>query len=305
MQKTALQLLNEAKNLNKLESLRTIFKAYEEIENFLDFPIIVDYNGNSNSNLYSEIILEFKECIQGIKINPEKEFYKFKSILPIRKQIPIIISTSDNQSSDGLPFIINFDSGKTNNNIIAKNNSIQILIEEINPNNLSDEISIQLDIPTILNKINVPKQFNIHSSAEITIEILPLQFYIQSEELNLNKKLENKKLYPIVSQYIVDNFSGIISNNKENCDLIIKLNLKTYKGNNGENEWGIFKTFADFKMQVLMKESNQELFNFSLDQIQGGDFESHKNAGSQAINNLATQLKNEILPLFNASLIQN
>ena len=93
------------------------------------------------------------------------------------------------------------------------------------------------------------------------INIVPLQFYIQSEEMNLDKKLENKKIYPILSQYIIDNYSGIISNSKENSDLFISLKLNTYKGNNGNNEWGIYKSFADFDIQVIINGHRYNITN--------------------------------------------
>ena len=302
---SALQLLGSVENSTKLKALQTIFKAYQEIENFLDYPLSFKSNGNINKNLYSEIITKFKDCIEAIKIKPERELYKFKSILPNRKKIPIKVTTSDIQSSDGLPFIVKFKSGKTNSKMYSNNNLMELLIEEIDPNEPSDIISIELDIESILNTKVIPNSFKIQNLAKITVQILPLKFYIHSKEFNLNKKLVDKKIYPIVSQYIKDNYSGIISNKKEKSDLIINLNLNTYEVNNKDNQWGIYKSIADFTMQVIIEDTYQELFYFSTDQVQGGDFSSFENAGSQAINNLAKQLKSEILPLLNNSLIKN
>jgi len=302
---TAVRILQELPNLSKINELKSIYKAYEEIKSFLDIALLVDLNGQLNINLYSEIISQFRHSVQAIIIKPENNFYKLKSILPIGKHIPIQIYSKDKKSIDGIPFFVEFKSGKTNKKLSAVNNSIQLIIEKVYPMEPSDVLTIGLDLNTLLNVNELPTSFQILNTKEITIEILPLHFYIKSNETNIGKRLDHQKLNPIISQHFIESYSGVILQEKDNCDLEVSIELKTFKGNDGENEWGIFKTFADFEIVISSCQTKQELFNYSLNQIQGGDFESHKNAGSQAINNLATKLKKDILPLLDKSLSNN
>ena len=299
----SLNLLIASKKINKLEQIQSIYKAYEEIKTYLDIPLYVQLNGQ-DVNLYSEIVSNFQKAVQSIKIVPETENIQLKSVLPIHRKVDIQVISEDNKSTDGLLFSIKFNSGKTNSNLSSSNNVIHLIIDEVYPKNPSDVISIQLDLNSILNTDNTPSSFNISKTKEINIEILPLNIFVESNELNLGEKLNPLQIYPIISQHFINNYSANLVDNSSFCDIKVNAHVSTEKGNNGENEWGIFKTFADFKISILACNSNQELFNFSEDQVQGGDFESHKNAGSQAINNLATQLENKILPLLDKSLTQ-
>ena len=67
----------------------------------------------------------------------------------------------------------------------------------------------------------------------------------------------------------------------------------------------IIEQMGNFKIELISSYNNHIFFNFSNNKIYGGDFISHKNAGSQAFNNLATELKEEILPIIYKSLVQN
>ena len=134
---------------------------------------------------------------------------------------------------------------------------------------------------------------------------MPLNIFIQTNESNLGEPLIPLQLNPIITQHFIDNYAGNILENQNGCDLNVIATATTKKGNDGSNDWGIFKSFADLHFSVLSCNSSQELFQYSLNQIQGGDFNSHKNAGSQAINNLATQLNKEIFPLMDKSFFQN
>lgn len=298
----ATNILINTKNQSTLNSIKSLFKAYEEIKDYLDVPLLTNINGAPNINLYSEIISQFRHLVQSINIHPENDNYKLKSILPVRKHIPIQIYSNDNKSTNGLPFYIEFETGKTNTQLSSSNNLIELIIEELYPTKPSDILTIGLDLNTLLNLDEIPSSFQFFNTKNITIEILPINCFINSKETNLGKKIMYQKLNPIITQHFIDSYSGIILQDKDNCDLDITLELETFKGNDGANDWGIYKTLADFKFIVSSCETNQEIFKYSLNQIQGGDFESHENAGSQAINNLATQLKKEILPLLDKSL---
>ena len=116
--------------------------------------------------------------------------------------------------------------------------------------------------------------------------------------------MEIKVIYRINTQYIINYFGGIISNNRDESDIILKIDSRTKRGNDGKNEWGVYKTFVDFKIELISSYNNHIFFNYSNNKIYGGDFIPHKNAVSRAFNNLAEELKEEILPIIYKSLIQ-
>ena len=147
--------------------------------------------------------------------------------------------------------------------------------------------------------------FQLNHSNSITIEIIPINIFIETEETNLGEFLKQKRIYPLISQHFIENYSGNIVQNYIDCDIKVHAITSTKKANGENNKWGIYKSFAELNLIVNSCETNQELFQYSLTQIQGGDFNSHKNAGSQAINNLTTTLKNEIFPLMDKSFYQN
>ena len=133
---------------------------------------------------------------------------------------------------------------------------------------------------------------------------MPLNIYINTVEKNLGNPLIHNKINPVITQYFIDKYSAIIKNDKKNCDIKIISNINTIKGNDNQNEWGIYKTLADFNILVTACDSNQELFKYSINNIQGGDFESYKHSGNQAINNLVNHLKENILPKIDNSFSQ-
>ena len=302
--KNATFLLNKSKNLNVLSSLQALFRAYQEIVEFLDVPINIVIN-NKSVNLYTEIIKEFNDVIQNIKIKPEKSNYALKSIIPLNKIIPVKIISNNDMSTEGLPFLVKSNSGGINTSLFVDNDLLNIFIKNINSSKLIDNLSIKLDISSILNIKNVPIQFDIIHSNNIIFDIIPAKFYVESSEYNLGEKLEIKVIYPIITQYIINDFGGIISNNRDESDIVLNIDSRTKRGNDGKNEWGVYKTFVDFKIDLISSYNNHMFFNFSNNKIYGGDFVSHKNAGSQAFNNLATELKEEILPIMYKSLVQN
>ena len=304
-QESALRILDQSTNRSIVEELKSLFKAYEEIKNYLDIPFTVILNNGHNVNLYSEITSRFRKAVQNINIIPEQNSLIIKSILPVRKKIRFNILSKNEKSTSGLPFIVIFESGLTNTNLISKNNSISVILEKAIPGTPSDLLTVKLDIESLLNTIDLPKSFQFMHSNSITIEIVPLNIFIQTNESNLGEPLNPLQLNPIITQHFIDNYSGNILDNQNDCDLNVSATATTKKGNDGSNDWGIFKSFADLHFTVLSCDSSQELFQYSLNQIQGGDFNSHKNAGSQAIKNLSTQLNKEIFPLMDKSFFLN
>jgi len=301
---SALSILKQSVHLSIAEELKSLFKAYEEIKNYIDIPILVNIK-NKNVNLYSEIISRFRNTVQSINIAPMQPVLKFKPILQLREQIQFNISSKNNNSINKLPFKVIFNSGITNNNLISESNKVNVKLEKLIPKMPSDILTLQLDLLSLLNIDNLPTQFDLINSSSTTIDIIPLNIFIDSDEKNLEEKLNPNVLTPIITQHFIQKYKSNIITNSSKCDLKIELKVNTKKGNKGSNDWGIYKSFADLHFSISSCETDFELFQFSLNQIQGADFTSHKNAGSRAINNLATQIKKKILPLMDKSFSLN
>ena len=52
----AIKILENQTNLSKSDEITSLFKAYQEIKNYLDVPILINLNGKKNVNLYTEMI---------------------------------------------------------------------------------------------------------------------------------------------------------------------------------------------------------------------------------------------------------
>jgi hypothetical protein len=301
---SALRILEHSTYETIDEEIKSLFKAYEEIKDYIDIPILVNIE-NKNVNLYSEIINRFRSTIQSINIIPVQSVLKLKPILKIREQIYFNISSKNGSIINNLPFKVIFNSGVTNNNLISENNKVNVILEKVIPKMPSDILTLQLNLLSLLNVEILPTQFDLINSNSITIEILPLNIFIESEENNLETKLDPKLITPIITQHFIENYKSNIIDSASFCDLKINLRVNTKRGNNGSNDYGIYKSFSDLHFSITSCEEELELFQYSSNQIQGADFTSHKNAGDQAINNLATQIKKGILQLMDKSFSLN
>tara|TARA_B100000941_G_scaffold232196_1_gene174669 strand:- start:2773 stop:3075 length:303 start_codon:yes stop_codon:yes gene_type:complete len=95
-------------------------------------------------------------------------------------------------STEGLPFLVKSNSGEINTSLFVDNDLLNILIKNISSRKLIDNLSIKLDISSILNIKNVPIQFDITHSNNIIFDIIPTKFYVESSDYNLGENWKSK-----------------------------------------------------------------------------------------------------------------
>ena len=114
-------------------------------------------------------------------------------------------------------------------------------------------------------------------------------FYIESEELLLNRTMDIKTIEPVIKQYLADQGYHFTDNQNE-ADYSIQIKASTTAGTYYS---GIYFTYIDANLSITDNSSSDEVFKTHIDQAKGGGA-NYTKAGKKAYTIAAAKLKESL-----------
>lgn len=114
-------------------------------------------------------------------------------------------------------------------------------------------------------------------------------FYVNSEELLMNKPMEIKTIEPVIKEYLTDkgyHFTDV----RDEADQLLRIKASTTTGTVYQ---GIYFAYVDANLSIVDQISGEEVFKTHIDQIKGGGANYDK-AGRKAYILAADKLKQQL-----------
>ena len=287
---TALGYIQRADSELNGESFNLLQSAMDEIVQFMDEPLQIQYEGKSQ-NLYRLIKLKFQDKVNRVQlVSPENEV---KITFGFSNSEIIEISSKDKKSDRVIPGIpvkiessekINLVSGVTD-----INGRIILPLPKFESFEVQKQITLSMDFQEM--KLSP----NSYPQTPISIKINSPLIFVDINENILGKKSK----HPIIAPLIKEFFSTKLSANFvdiENADLIMRGIVNTSKSSDFPNEWGIYQTFADATITVVNGRTGDEIYSVTVPKIQGADFNSNEGSAKEAIRKISKKMEIITMP---------
>ena len=287
---TAMGYLRRSDSELNGESFKLLQSAMDEIVQFMDEPLQVEYKGKSR-NLYSLIKMKFQDKVNQIQLITEED--QINITFGFSNNRTIKISSKDKNSNrlvPGIPVKI-----KSSENISLVSGITDFDGHVILPLPKFEYFETQKQITLSMDSQEMILSPNSYPQTPISIKINSPAMFVSIEE----KLLDNLNTNPVIAPLIKEFFSTRLSANFvdiQTADLIIQGIVNTTKTSDVPNEWGIYQTFADATITVLNGRTGNEVYSLTVTQIQGADFNSNEGSAKEGIRKISKKIETISLP---------
>ena len=283
----AIGLVDKTAGLSSINSIVLLKEALNEIINYLDDPIIVEYPASSKNsvNLYSMIKSKMIDSINNIKIQTNLNKMSIRSGW-VDANNKIIIQTVDKITGKAISNVpIRIYSGEESQ-VITNDEGIAEYIVSPSKNQSSVEFSLNL------NEIGISESILELNKTQLLIEQVPLKIFVNSVEKNLDDLIELNLAEPLIKEYLSKKIF-VEFTPREDADLIIQFTVNTNKKSDIPNEYGIYQTFGLGTLSVYDRLNDTELFSMSSENIYGAHFNSNYESGINTIEKIISKMISE------------
>ena len=295
--RAALGLLRKSETEFNYQSFSLLGQAMNEIIPYIDTPIEIEYPLGSDKiiNLYSYIKLKSNEMINRISLIPEKHSIEIKFASSVNRKVKLeAIDNKERIAMGSIPINCFFDIKKMGPTVLTNNNGISIFsISDYNYNIPVQYLNFSLNLDELF--VNDHLLNNIQGNVvQSVVKIIPPKVKLIITENNLGDEMENPYIKPIIIDFFTSNFNAKFIEIGD-PDLIIKAVINTRVVSNNKNEYGIYQVFGDATISIKDGISGHQIAEKSFNKIQGSDFNSNKEAASQALKKIAQIINREFL----------
>ncbi len=294
------------KSGNIENAIRFYVKAIENIKDFLGEDLYTETDGRQSAytpTLFSDL----NNCVQKIKIKYPIEILKLKrGETPKDNELKIEISFK-NTPLDGIPAFIKFSyrPGLKLEKVSDAKGIIRIRLNKTDTKNKKGYISSEINlgkiikestsdhfIRNLLSKINAPEFV-------LPVEIIPVVFYLESDEKNIGAELTKKIILPEFIKLLTDD--GIkITKNIDEADFILKITSGSEKGKQNNKRFSA-NLSAGFK---VTSRTGELVFSSNTDKVTGIG-QNFKEAGLNAYSAALGKIRINIYPRMYDKIFTN
>ena len=301
----ALEMVREADRKLSSASFNLLGKAMQQIENYLDDPLQVEYPAGSGSkvslvNLIGSKLIDFSQRIGFTTFSDNIELtYAFRDGETLQVQC---VDKQQGFPVSGLPLrailsrsvfnAVTDENGRAVFQIVLYKSSEQVYVVKID----ADYSSILYNSPILPEPVT--------AGLFIPVSINYVKIYISGVESNLGTSSPNPWIIPEIKNYFAREYQGRFTDIGE-ADLIITTTAGSYKSNDKPVDYygqQIYQAYANLTISVMDANSGTELIQKSVNNVKAVSFISFNNAGNEALKKLSTQLGTIILPALSEQL---
>lgn len=286
---------NLTKN-NYEDAIKYYIKSLEAIESYLSETLEANVDGE-DVYLGNYLYKKLQDVFSDINLIAENKNITAELGQPLESAI-FKIQNDNGENIEDFPIIFSFIRGNAEFIPTGKSNvfgKCKVSISKIKSTKDLQTIEAKYDVSKLLNteSIILNKLLTTLSipSARITINVKKPIIYIDSKEM-INENVVNiARIEPVVKEKLSSmnfKFTELPFNN--NWEIKIIANARS-----GSQISSLFTSFADLTFSVTEVESGNEIYKTTLNHIKGIDL-SFEKAGYKALENIAQQVNEEIIP---------
>ncbi|MBT6046316.1 MAG: hypothetical protein HOI47_16630 [Candidatus Scalindua sp.] len=138
---------------------------------------------------------------------------------------------------------------------------------------------INPDISDYQNKLNLTSG----NSYMIKVNAQPPIVCLDITEKNLESSLDSPFGMPTLKELFVQNYSAEFTKNERLSDFRVIGIFGTEAKSSSKNKYGLYQVYADGTVQIYDTDSNTEIYQKSINNVMGADFQTLEGAGRNAL----------------------
>ena len=283
---------------NFSESFNATIQAFIPLLPYLNEALKVEFEGQSII-LSNEINTQLHSLLSDIELSPNTSNVSAKLGQPLKSKLTITATQGDGKKLRGLPLSAHFVKGS--GELVASLNTGSQGVATLQVTNITAALKLQViqvsvdlekllavDISPLLTSIigSIPQ-----ASTRIILDVSNPTIYLESSEVYNGQARKQLQIEPkLKNHFITQGFHFVDSPSQ--ADWQMTLNATASKGTEYS---GMFTSFADVSLNVIDRNTGNEIYKNSLSRVKGIDL-SYTNATNKAFNSAADKMIGTILP---------
>ena len=298
----SLDFLEKAKDANELnnfaESFNASIQAFIPLLPYLNEALKANIDGQSVI-LSNEVNSHLQKLLSDVTLTPNQKNISGKLGQPIKQKLTVTARSGDKQVMRGLPLAVSFvkGSGEFAESINTSSKGFaELQISSITAPLKLQVIEISVDISGLLSGDHSPILLAIVNSiplasTRIIIDVSNPSIYLESSEMFNGQALKQLQIEPRLKNHFIKEGFHFVDNVKQ-ADWQMTLNATATQG---VEYSGMYTTFADVSLNVIDRNTGDEIYKNALSRVKGIDL-SYENAANKAFNNATDKLITTVLP---------
>lgn len=310
----AKDFLNRANSLsNQSEytaSLKLKFKAAIALQNYLNEAIEADYQGR-NVYLMNEIISQIQQQLYLVQLKTSETIFKVSAGKSLVQPVVVSAQLRENDKLGNkiqfLPIQLVGNGLKFRGNNSAEtqsNGEAQFILNNIQGANGIRNIQAKIDIGKLIGGDSLLPSMrrlllNLEGpQATLQLQVEPIKIFLESEEKNMQKKMNFAVLEPAVKKFLGDLGCAFVAK-KEESDYVLHLEADT---KDQGIMWGqMLRASIEMDLVLIDTKTSVELIHEAITGVTGFQVTPEK-AGMDAYQNLRTEMNKKLLPALQERL---
>ncbi len=289
---TALGLVRQADENFKGATFTLLDQAINEISNYMDEPIFVEYPVGSGLSvqLYPLLKLKISELLNRIslKVSPNR----VTSVIGIPDINVISVQVIDVETGNPIPDIpLTWSMTSPTDYLIYSDEhgeagfTLPVIVDKtpVQPFNIIVKVDMLISSGSYK---NIQSFALIHAASPV--------ISIQSSERNLGNIMDISAITEGVKQVFQELYGAEFTTDLGG-DIILNINANTQKRSNSVNEYGLFVTYGNVNISISTQSGN-EIFSTTLTGEMGRSFSNHEDSGLDAIQNMKEKILSQLKP---------
>ncbi|NQU66927.1 MAG: LPP20 family lipoprotein [Candidatus Marinimicrobia bacterium] len=290
---TAIDYMTKAVETLSFESFKYLSTAIIEIKPFIDLPLITEFpKGSKNKvNIFSKILILAEEMSNRLVLTCDRQ--EIQTTIGLKRTLVFNISFTDKATNQP---ITNFPlKGEMGANLITESAfSDQNGDAKFNLFKVIDKTPIQyLEIYPDLSKFSDDLILLTPASVKIKVNARSPIIYLQITEKNLDKNIDSPFIMPVIKELFVQTYSAEFTNDQSLSDFKVVASFTTKAKLININEYGLFQAYADGTISIYDTFSETEIYQKSINNVRGVDFQTLEGAGRNALEKMVKKINNE------------
>ena len=107
---------------------------------------------------------------------------------------------------------------------------------------------------------------------------------------------------PLIKDFFGNYFDATFTDKKSGSTLVVTVSLNVVPKSKKKNQYGLYQVYADATITLIDSRKDEELYQKSINNIQGADFTSLEGAARVSLQKMSEELESEIFEEIKVSL---
>ncbi len=290
---TVVDYLTKSTEVITMESFHYLSESLKEITPYIDLPLQTEFPKGSGKtvNILSQILIMAGDLSGRLKLIGDTN--EIQTTIGMKRSFEFPVTCIDKKTGNPIanfPLKASMNGNRFTDKVTTNaGGSAKFTLFKVIDRTPVQYFIINPDISDYQNELNLTSG----NSYMIKVNARPPIVYLDITEKNLDNVMDSPFVMPAIKELFVQYYSAEFTKNEKHSDFRVIGIFGTNAKSSSKNKYGLYQVYADGTLQIYGTASNTEIYQKSINNVMGADFQTLEGAGRNALKKITDKITNE------------